>query len=361
MKIVHIEAGRNLYGGAKQVLYLLEGLYKKGVENILITPKKSAISSPASKFATVYEIDFWGDLDILFPFRLLRIVKKVSPDIIHVHSRKGVDFWGGIVAKAINVPSICTRRVDNPEFKLFAMFKYSFYDYIVAISDGIKNILLETEVDKNKLKTIRSVIDPTPFRASAAKDEFLKEFSLREDNIVLGVIAQLIERKGHRYLINIMPEIIKRYPSVKVIFFGKGALEESLKKMVSDKGLKDYIIFAGFRDDLEKWIGHLDIVVHPADMEGLGVSLIQASAAGVPIIASKVGGIPEIVRDRVNGYLIEKGDLNDLLNKLLMLLENKPLREEFAENGKELVDREFSVETMVEEYYKLYKELLERR
>ncbi|MGB9731564.1 MULTISPECIES: glycosyltransferase family 4 protein [Calditerrivibrio] len=357
MKILHIEAGRNLYGGAKQVLYLLEGLQKEGFENILITPTGSAISKYATIYSKVYEIGFLGDMDITFPFRLNKIIKREQPDLVHVHSRKGVDFWGGMVARLNGLPSICTRRVDNLEIKFLAKFKYYFYDYIVAISDGIKKVLSNVITDESKLKTIRSVIDPSPFRDTESKEKFLAEFGLTNSDIVIGVIAQLIERKGHRYLINIMPEIIKEFPNVKVIFFGKGAIENKLKKMIKDLGLTVYFIFAGFREDIEKWIGLLDIVVHPADMEGLGISLIQASAAGVPIIASNVGGIPEIVKDGINGFLIEKGDEKGLYSRLLTLLNNKSLREDFGKNGMKIVDSEFSVDSMVREYIHLYNNL----
>lgn len=358
MKILHIEAGRNLYGGAKQVLYLLEGLHKNGFENILITPTGSAIYKFAKIYSKVYEIGFLGDMDITFPFRLNKIIKKEQPDLVHVHSRKGVDFWGGIVARLNNLPSICTRRVDNPEIKFLAKFKYYFYDYIVAISDGIKKVLFNVITDESKLKTIRSVIDPSPFRVTESREEFLAEFGLNNSDIVIGMIAQLIERKGHRYLINIMPEVIKRFPNVKVIFFGKGAIENKLKIMIKNLGLTEYFVFAGFREDIQKWIGLLDIVVHPADMEGLGISLIQASAAGVPIVASCVGGIPEIVKDGINGFLIEKGDEKELYSKLLILLEDKSLREKFGKNGMKIVDKEFSVENMVKEYINLYCKLV---
>jgi len=360
MKIIHIEAGKNLYGGAKQVLYLMEGLQKRGVSNILITPKNSAISKFTSDFAKIYEINFLGDLDITFPFVLNRIIKKECPDIIHVHSRKGVDFWGGIVAKINKLPSLCTRRVDNPEIKLIARFKYRFYDYIVSISDGIKQVVAKTGIDISKLKTIRSALNPDPYRKPLPRELFLKEFGIPEDAITIGVIAQLIERKGHRYLIKIMPEIVKRFPNIRVIFFGKGALEKDFRKMISEISVENYFIFAGFRNDLENWIGLLDVVVHPADMEGLGVSLIQASAAGVPIIASKVGGIPEIVRDGLNGFLIEKANLSQLLQKLLIILNDHNLRKSMGANGMKIVDDEFSVYSMVEEYYKLYKSLLEK-
>ncbi|MEF3254231.1 MAG: glycosyltransferase [Deferribacterales bacterium] len=357
MRILHIEAGKNLYGGAKQVLYLIEGLNKKGVENILLTPKVSEIAKYSKDIAKVVEIDFLGDIDITFPFRLMKIIDQYRPDIINIHSRKGVDFWGGIVGKLKNIPTICTRRVDNPENKILVKFKYSFYDKVVAISDGIKEVLLTEGLKNDKLLTIRSAIDPTPFRQIAKREEFLKEFNLADNNIVIGVIAQLIERKGHRYLIEIIPDILRVFPDLRVLFFGKGDYKGYLEKLIKEKGIEEYFIFAGFRDDLHKWLGNLDIVVHPAEMEGLGVSLIQVAAAGVPIVATRGGGIPEIVFDGVNGFLIEKGDTKMLFEKVSILLKSNKLRKEMGEAGKRIVDEYFSVDEMVNGYYKLYHDI----
>ncbi|MCX8083726.1 MAG: glycosyltransferase [Calditerrivibrio sp.] len=358
MRVLHIEVGRNLYGGAKQVVYLLEGLKRMGVENILLTPKGSAISREAKDFSNIVEISFLGDLDLTFPIRLLSVIRDRRPDIVHVHSRKGVDFWGGFVSKLKGVPAICTRRVDNPENPIWAMLKYNFYNKIVTISDGIRRVLLDEKIPPQKIITIRSVLYPEPFRRPATKEEFLKEFGLKGSSKVIGIIAQLIERKGHRYILEILPKLVKENPDIRVVIFGKGKLESKLRAILKEKKLEEYCIFAGFRDDLHKWLYHLDLVVHPADMEGLGVSLIQASAAGVPIVANRVGGIPEIVKDGENGFLVEKGDVESLFNRIMMVLNDEGLARKMGERGIEIVDREFSVDNMVNKYIMLYSEIL---
>jgi len=115
MKILHIEAGRHIYGGAFQVEMLLEGLSKAGVENILVCPKGSDIATHAAPFATVEAIPMAGDVDLLFPFRLCRLLKTHRPEVVHVHSRRGADVWGGLCASWMGIPSIPTRRVSFRE------------------------------------------------------------------------------------------------------------------------------------------------------------------------------------------------------------------------------------------------------
>src|SRR5690606_4068884 len=115
------------------------------------------------------------------------------------------------------------------------------------------------------------------------------------------------ERKGHHILLEALRAMPER-ERLRVIIFGKGPQREMLERMVSAMGMQHIVQFAGFRDDLPRWMGALDLLVHPALMEGMGISLLQASAAGVPIVASRVGGIPEAVRDDVSGLLVPPND-----------------------------------------------------
>jgi glycosyltransferase involved in cell wall biosynthesis len=112
------------------------------------------------------------------------------------------------------------------------------------------------------------------------------------------------------------------HPDLRVLFFGQGPLRDDLEAEVVQRGLADLIRFAGFRNDLPRWLGGLDILAHPADMEGLGVSLLQASAAGVPIVTCRAGGLPEAVADGVSGVLIEPGMSPALTEALRRLLDD---------------------------------------
>ncbi len=360
MKILHIELGRNFYGGAKQVFYLIKGLSRYGITNILVSPKGSEISKRVNLFLYKnYEVSYKGDLDVSLLPKLVFILKKERPDLIHVHSRKGADIWGGIGAKFLNIPSIITRRVDNPEPFFWARLKYSLYKRVVVISSGIKKVLKEEGVDPKKIVVIPSGIDFKEYQKKCVKDWFIKEFELSEDNLVIGMIAQFIPRKGHRLLINGIPRIIKKHPEVRFLFLGKGPLEPKIKRMVKDRGLSKFVRFGGFREDINKIIPCLYMVVHPAYMEGLGVSLLQASAAGIPIIATDVGGIPEVVLHNFNGYLISPNSVDDIVDKILYLIENRELAKKMGQNGRSLVKKKFSVDKMVSSYINLYREIIE--
>ncbi|MCL1886851.1 MAG: glycosyltransferase [Betaproteobacteria bacterium] len=358
MKILHVESGKHFYGGARQVAYIIKGLSESGIENILACPQKTDLAQHVSGYAEVCEIPMKGDADIGMTWRLVNIIRKYRPDMIHLHSRRGADIWGGIAAKITHTPCILSRRVDNPEPHWFVSLKYRLYDHIITISEAIRQVLISEGVPSQKITCVRSAVDPTPYLQPVDRTLMSKEFRLPENALVIGIVAQLIPRKGHHYLIDAIEILSKDYPQIRVICFGQGPLLSPLKTIVQQKKLENVIQFAGFRTDLPKWLGGLDILAHPADMEGLGVSLLQASAAAVPIVTTRAGGLPEAVQDGVTGILIDPGDAVSLTAALRRLIEDTSLRHKLGAAGRKRIMSAFSVEAMAKGNLDVYKKVL---
>ncbi len=358
-KILHIETGMHLYGGAKQVYYLLKGLKQEGFgENVLVCARGSEVYDECKGVCKIYSPKISGDLDLSFLFKLIKIIKKEHPDILHIHSRRGADIWGLIGAKLTNTKCIITRRVDNPENKLIARIKYSLFDEIVSISNGIKMVLSSEGINKGKIRVIPSAVDFDFYNKVCDKDWFSKEFNISPGWAKIGMIAQFIPRKGHRFLVEAVPEILKKHPNTLFLLLGKGPLIGEIKGLIEKNNIRKNIKLLGFRNDIEKILPCLDILVHPAFMEGLGVSLIQASAAGVPIVASSVGGIPEVVRHQQNGLLFPTGDRTTFIKHILRLLEDTDLAHKLGQNGKHVAKKYFSIENMTKEYITIYKQMI---
>ena len=358
MHILHIETGRHLYGGALQVFYLLNGLGKRGVKNTLVCPRESKIGAQSANAAMICEVPFFGDFDMTFLLRLYMIVRSERPDIVHVHSRRGADIWGGLAACLAKIPAVLTRRVDNPEHVMGVRLKYSLYSRVVTISEGIRRILLSEGLKPGKTTLIHSAVDLSRYETSGDMDWFHKEFGLNPDNKAIGTAAQLIPRKGHRYIIEAAPKILERFPEARFLFFGKGPLKSELQDLCRKSGIEKYVCFTGFRTDLEKVLPCLDILLHPAVMEGLGVSLLQAAASGVPIIGTRAGGIPEVVNDGVNGYLIAPADSRAVVESVVSLLQDPKKRRRFGRAGRDMVESSFSIDAMVEAYMRLYDDII---
>jgi len=352
-----VEGGRRLYGGAQQVLYLLEGLAARGHANVLACPAGCALARAARPFAQVQGLPLRGDVDVAMAWRLARAMRATRPDLVHLHSRIGADVWGGVAARLARIPVVHTRRVDNPEPRWLVALKYRLHDRVIAISEGIGRVLLDEGLPAEKLRVVRSAVDWVRFQAPCDHASAAARLGVPPEALLVGVVAQLIPRKGHRFLLEALPPLAEAHPRLRVLFFGQGPLEAELRARIERLGLAGRVLLLGFRDDLERLLPCLDLVVHPATMEGLGVALLQAASAGVPILASAAGGIPEAVRDGLNGVLVPPGDARSLGDALGRLLADPALRRRLGDAGRALMRREFSVDAMVEGNLAVYREL----
>lgn len=374
MKVLHIETGRHLYGGPRQVLLLMDGLRSRGVEVALACPVESAIAGEAAEAGhRVITHSISGDLDLSAVTFLMRTVQGLKPDIVHAHSRRGADFFGGLAAALASTPAVLTRRVDNADTPVVGNLKYLAYDRIVAISDAVRAQLEHQGIAQNKLSTIRSSIDADACQPTWTRDQLLAEFNLPSSALVVAIVAQLIPRKGHALLLDAWPQVVARCPDARLLVLGEGPLEEDLRRHA---GNGDTIRFAGFQPDLLDFLGRIDLLVHPATREGLGIAVLEAQAAGVPVVALAAGGVPEAVADGVTGLLIPADGTADtfaggpasagataplaakLAEAMATLLTDAPRRRQMGAAAPAWIRDHFSADQMTEKYLTLYEDLI---
>lgn len=358
MKVMHIEAGRHLYGGAQQVIYLMQGLQQLAVDNLLVCPIDSDVGKAAEGLATVLPVSMKGDLDIGLYFRLKRLIKQHKPDVVHIHSRRGADLWGRLAANHLQVPVICSRRVDNTEPGWFARWKYHGYQHVITISEGIRRVLLAEGVNPQHVTTVHSSVDLSKFNLAPNRKWLNDEFNLSHDDFVIANFAQMIERKGQRMLIENFSKILDVLPQAKLLLFGRGAKKEEYQALVEERGLQTSIKFPGFRSEMPQIMSSVDLVVHPASMEGLGVALLQSAACRKAIVATAAGGIPEIVINQHNGALLSIGDSDGVTNAIIELGGDDNKRHEMGMRGRTLVEEIFSIDAMSKGNLAVYKQVL---
>ncbi len=364
LRVVHIEAGRHLYGGAAQVLYLIRGLTARGVNNVLMCPEGSAIAAAATESGfEVVQLPMSGDLDVGLFFRARRWLAEFTPDLVHVHSRRGADLYGGWAARSLDIPAVISRRVDNLEPAWRAKLRYRPYQAVIGISLAIRN-LLETRmgVAPDKLHHVASAVDVQRFRPredSEAAAQFNVELGLSPHRRLIGVVAQFIERKGHADLLAAMGRLGQEHDDVAVVLFGQGPLEAKLRQQVAALGLQDRVCFAGFRSDMERCLPLLTLLVHPAHAEGLGVALLEAQACGVPVVAAAAGGIPQVVEHDETGLLVPPHDIAALAAALSQLLRDPVACERMGVAARQRVEAQFSIPAMVNGNFAVYRQVLE--
>lgn len=363
MRIVHLESGRHLNGGAQQVRYLIAGLAAKGIDNVLVCPRDSAIANTVGSCSgvEVIRIPMGGDLDFALSGRLRGLFESRQPSLVHVHSRRGADLFGGWNARWAGVPAILTRRVESAEFKPLAYIKYQPYAAIIAISRAIEAQLKENVgLPENRIHHVPSGIGTDRYRPAQQRGRLTKLFDLPVDAFKIGIVAQLIERKGHARLFEVLPELIKAHPEVQVLCFGQGPLERELRQQIDDLGLAEQVRLAGFRDDLARLLPDLDCLVHAPDREGLGVAVLEALSCGLPVLASAVGGLVDVIEHESTGLLVNLDEDGALLAALRRIVQDDVLRVRLGAAGRKRVETEFSADRMTRGNLLVYRTVLKR-
>jgi glycosyltransferase involved in cell wall biosynthesis len=359
MKILHVETGRHFLGGPQQVIYLIDALNQRGIENVLVCPPDSGIDTMARQHGIrVQNLFCAGDLDLPFAYRLTQFIRDEQPDLVHCHSRRGADVLGGLAASFADVPAVVSRRVDNTELRLVAGLRYRPFRKVIAISDAIAAVLRDRGIEDFRLEVIRSAVDTEAFSRPSDCAPMRREFDLDEDAIAIAAAGQLIPRKGHRHLLQAMSALLPTQPKVRLVIFGEGYLNNQLRAQAAALGLGDTVQFAGYREDLDEFLGCFDLFVHPASAEGLGIAVLKASAAGLAVVACNAGGLPEAVADGETGLLVPPDDADALQQAIRTLLDDEPLRNRLGAAGRKRMQNEFSIATMAARHVALYESLL---
>ncbi len=357
MRILHVEAGRHSYGGARQVGWLIDGLAACGVDNLLVCMPAHALAGRDN--ARVFEWPIGGDLDFSLRRRLETLIAGEQPDVVHVHSRRGADSFGGRAARTAGIPAVLTRRVQSREPRVWLRWKCRPYAAIVAISSAVRDELLAGGIGADRIRLIPSAVDTGSFCPDpAARARLIDAFSLPTDARIAGTVAQLISRKGLELLPPLTARLLRDDPQFRLVLFGQGPERAGLEREVSRLGLAGRLLFAGFRDDWPELAPGLDLLLHPAHREGLGVAVLEAMSAGVPVVASAVGGIVDLIDDRLDGRLVAPGDAAAWHAAVSELLDRAELRQLLGEAGRRKVQSRFTIDRMADSYLRLYRELV---
>jgi len=175
------------------------------------------------------------------------------------------------------------------------------------------------------------------------------------------MVAQFIPRKGHWVLVDALAILKGRGMTPSVVLFGRGPMGEKVAELAEVAGVVNQIRFAGFRTDLHRWLGSFDFCVHPPLREGLGVAVLQAGAAGLPVVGTRAGGVPEIIEDGRTGLLCPPGDAGALATALASILSNPEAARAMGGRARERIESRFSVDTMVDGNLEVYREAVRRR
>jgi glycosyltransferase involved in cell wall biosynthesis len=299
---------------------------------------------------------------------LVYLIFNEKPDIVHTHSSKA-GILGRLAAKIAGVPHIIHTphgHVFYGHFGKFAsrMFLWlerifsKFTDWMVALTDGEKNDYINLSVcPAEKLLKIHSGVDVEKFmQSNGNRVEKRRSLGLDQNEAVIGFVGWLLPIKGPDYLLKAMDDVWQVHQDASLVLVGKGDMDVDLRTEAMKKDANGKVKFLGWREDIDEIMPLFDMLVLPSLNEGMGRVLVEAMAAGKPVVASRVGGIPDLVRDGETGFLVPPADEKSLANGIKKLLDDPSKAKQMGLRGQEHC-RQFSLEAMIEKLDDLYSSL----
>ena len=357
IKIIHIITSLNIGGAEKLLLDLVRELDEDKFETKVVTSVDAGVlvRDFGENEIEVKVFRKKSKLGLGVIWGIFRHLRKERPQIVHTHLFGG-DTWGRIAAILARVPVIISTEhntnIDEGFLKrLLKKFLSYFTDKIIAVSESVeKYSILRDKIGEKKIKVIYNGINLEKFLQNKQK-----EFG---NPPIIGVVGRLEEQKGHKYLIEAL-NLLKNVPWTLWVV-GDGSRKTGLERLVKDLNLRGRVIFLGNRDNIAEILGQIDIFCLPSLWEGLGLAVIEAAASARPIVASKVGGIPEIIEDNKTGLLVEPENVKSLVDGLEQILLGEKDALKMGHKAREAVKEKFGIKRMVREYEELYKELLKK-
>jgi len=361
--ILHTERQR-LTGQAMRTLSEVKGIKKRGYRVILACQPGSYLERSAREHSLeVLPLDMKRFLPSLLQLSLF--LKRERVDLVNAHGYR--DHLLSVLAGRIAGVKVIVRTKHNHvplKGGAFSRFIYGrLTDRIISISGHIKEVMISSGIAPAHITPIHTSVDLDYFLPRPKNERLLKEFALVPGCPVIGTVARLSDRKGMTFLLDALKLLMdegRRFSCVIVGGAG-GASDEKLtilKRKAESQGLAPRVVFTGIRGDIPELLSLFDFFVLPSLDEGLGRSMVEAMAAGKPVVASRVGGIPEAVEDGKTGILVPPGDAHALANALAFMLDNPEKALEMGRRGRERAVRLFDEERMVDSICALYRELL---
>ena len=356
MRVLHVDTALGWRGGQNQVLLTALGQSTRGHEVAVACRKGGALAGRAGGTSVrVVALPFRGDLWLPGIVALARELRRSKPDVVQLHDPHAVGSGRLAAVLAGRPPLVATRRVDFALRGPFSRSKYRGCARVIAVSRAIAGVLQAGGIAAAKLRLVyEGVPDRVP--PSGGK-EALRELGVPPGAPVIGNVAALTDHKDHATLIAAAGIVVGARPEAHFVIVGEGVLRPELEARVGAGGLQGRVLFAGFRDDVDRLLPAFDVFCLSSHLEGLGTSLLDAMAFGRAVVATAAGGIPEAVEHGITGQLVPVRDPARLAQALLDLLGDPERRRAMGEAGRRRFLDRFTADHMVDETLRVYAEL----
>jgi glycosyltransferase involved in cell wall biosynthesis len=364
VKVLQLISSGGYYGAENMLLNLCASQEKAGCENSLLlfynvhVPNVEFYERARRRGLSVRMVHCKGRADWRAVRQIEEYIQEDEVDLVHTHGYKA-DLYGYLAAWRCHKPVVATchnwvggtaalgiyNHLDRMALKKF--------NALAAVSDAVAQRLLAFGVPSEKIKTIANGIDVTAFER-AQPLPLLKD----EGSIVVGVVARLDLQKGFEYLLRAARELCKMFPGLKIVIAGEGPDRSAIEEMIEQYGLQSSVVLAGQQSNMPAVYAAMDIFVLPSLNEGLPMTVLEAMAASKPVIATRVGAIPSVIKDSENGLLVAPKDPEGLQNAIASLLNDPERRRRLGDQAHAWVSQNYTSEAMALKYREMYEEVL---
>jgi glycosyltransferase involved in cell wall biosynthesis len=358
IKVCHV-IGRLAYGGAERLLLdICRKINKDKFQLSVVVLKRDnpLIEQFEDAGVEVKCIEKKCKLDFSLTKRLAQYFKQTKPDIVHTHLFLA-DFWAGLAARIAGVKRVVSTKHDilSEDFVRDYLGRKARQkcDKVVAISKATREYLVENEkISCDRIEVIYNGIDINKFYCE-------KPSILEKEELVIGTIGRLVKEKGQKHLIRACRFI--KNNDWRLIVVGDGPLKKELSNLTTSLGIADRVRFDGEEDDVRPALEEMDVFVLPSTSEGLSLVILEAAAAGKVVIATKVGGVPEIIKDKESGLLFKPKNIEQLVGHLNWIDEHREEAIKMALNLQKRVIQSFDINKTIKEYECLYVSLVKEK
>ena len=364
MRILHLNTERTWRGGEQQMCYLALGLQERGHEaHVLCRPGSPCMDKARAMGLNVRGLRVRSDIGILAGRRVARLADELKADIVHAHTSK--THLAAVFAKRFSrckPRCVVHRRVDFSIHKLplrLSGLKYrGGVDRYIAITSAVKAVMVGDGIPGDRISVIHSSTDLNRFEGITRKPGLQSALGIPAAARVVGNVAALVGHKDHMNLIGAAAIVLKDFPDAFFVILGEGPLRAELESYARSLGIQDRVILPGFRGDVPQCMVEFEVFCMSSWGEGMGSAVLEAMAMRLPVVATRAGGLVEVIRDGVNGLLVPPRDSQALAGAICRTLADPRMARRLALAGRETVEREFSTDKMVEETLAVYEEIV---
>jgi len=352
-KILYIDTPLDPPGGGQfSLLLLLRYLNKEKFEPLVFIPEEKKFAEILKQNNIKYKV--------VKNFGLFFEIKKYRPSIVHCNAPvRKYTFISATMAKIFEIPFIWHNRVvDFAGWREKLIFDFS--DRVIVTSEAVKKKFLGFK-NQNKIVKIYNGVDTERFKPGINTEKIKKEFNISDEGNIFGCIARFDKWKGLEYFVDMAKIIVEKIPESKFFLVGDGVERENLELKIKKLDLEDRFFLTGFRENIEEFISVFDVLVIPtSEEEPFGRTAIEAMACEKPVVATKSGGLVEIIDNGITGFLVEPKSGQALADACLWLAQNKEKAIEMGKRARETVEKIFSAEQYAKNIEKIYEKFISR-